>query len=133
MPVLKHARHERFAQEIAKGTAQGIAYQIAGYKHHDSNASALAKHPDVIERISEIITLGARRAEVTVESICREFEEARCLAAQFKQPSSMVAATMGKAKVAGLLEDITKYVGADGGAIKRSIEVRFVDAPEHEE
>ena len=44
----------------------------------------------------------------------------------------MVAATMGKAKVAGLLDDVTKHVGADGGSIKHSIEVRFVDSETEE-
>jgi hypothetical protein len=45
----------------------------------------------------------------------------------------MVAATMGKAKVARLLEDVTKHVGADGGpvAVKHSIAVRFKDVTKH--
>lgn len=133
MPVLKHPRRERFAQEIAKGMPQLKAYGIAGYKPNDGNASKLVRRPEVVARVREITGRGAKRAEVTVESICRELEEAREIASQERQPGSMVMASMGKAKIARLLEDVVKHVGPDGQAIKHSIEVRFVDAPEESE
>lgn len=132
MPVLKDAKRERFAQEVAKGKTQLEAHKIAGYKPNEGNAGTLANRPDVSARIRELNSRGAARAEVTIESIYRELEEARGLARQTKQSSAMVSATMGKAKIARLLDDVTKHVGADGGAIKHSIEVCFVDAPEQE-
>lgn len=46
----------------------------------------------------------------------------------------MVMASMGKAKVARLTDDVVKHVGPDGGGpIRHSIEVRFVAAPRREE
>jgi hypothetical protein len=52
-------------------------------------------------RIREIQAVGARKAEVTTESILAELEEARVLAMRLEQPNAAVAASMGKAKVAG--------------------------------
>jgi hypothetical protein len=52
-------------------------------------------------RIKEIQTVGARKAEVTTESILQELEDARVLAMSLNQPNAAVAASMGKAKVAG--------------------------------
>jgi phage terminase small subunit len=132
MPVLKHPKRERFAQEFAKGKTQLQAYEDAGYKPSEGNAGTLARRPEVAERIAEITSRGARRAEVTVESICRELDEARTLARKLNQASPMVSATLGKAKVARLLDEVVKHTGADGGAIKHSIEVRFVDSETEE-
>jgi|ERR1700693_884813 len=128
MPVLKHPKRERFAQEVAKGYTQVDAYEMAGYKRSESNAGVLARRSEVADRIAEISSRGARRAEVTIESICRELDEAKKLAESLNQPASMVSAVMGKAKVARLLDEVVKHTGADGGSIKHSIEVRFVDS-----
>ncbi len=38
MPVLKNARHERFAQNVAKGMSAAEAYEKAGYKRNDGSA-----------------------------------------------------------------------------------------------
>ena len=56
----------------------------------------------------------ARKAEITVESLAREYEEARQVAMQEKQASAMVAATTGKGKLAGLLVERHKHSGAIG-------------------
>jgi hypothetical protein len=42
VPVLKDAKHERFAQELAKGKSQAEAYVAAGYKPSRSAATRLA-------------------------------------------------------------------------------------------
>ena len=133
MPVLKHPRRELFAQELAKGKTQVEAYKIAGYKPNDGNAGLLARRPEIIARTTEINRRGAARAEITVESICRELDEARKLALKLEQPSPMVMASLGKAKVARLTDDVTRHFGPDGGPIRHSIEIRFVDAPESDE
>ncbi|WP_455872862.1 hypothetical protein [Rhizobium yanglingense] len=41
MPVLKNARHEKFAQALAKGKTATEAYAEAGFKPHDGNAARL--------------------------------------------------------------------------------------------
>lgn len=52
--TLPNGQHERFAQEIAKGTPQTEAYVKAGYRNSPSGASRLAKNAQVKARISEI-------------------------------------------------------------------------------
>lgn len=57
MPVLKPARREFFAQNIAKGMNQTQAHIAAGYKqgrNSTQNASIMAKLPEVIERVNEL-------------------------------------------------------------------------------
>lgn len=51
---------------------------------------------------------------MTVESIARELEEARVLAIAEKQSSAAVAASMGKAKLFGLIIEKHKHSGSIG-------------------
>jgi phage terminase small subunit len=55
MPALKNARHERFAQELAKGTPASQAYEIAGFSHNTGNASTLKATESVSKRVGEIL------------------------------------------------------------------------------
>lgn len=72
MPVLSNAKHERFAQEIAKGTAIGAAFVAAGYKANDGNASRLNGNEKVRARVGELLAAGAEQAGVTVQRIVEE-------------------------------------------------------------
>lgn len=126
MPVLPNAKHERFAQELAKGKTQAEAYQSAGYKPSEPNASRLTSNDKVAARVAELQERGAIRAEVTVASIIAELEEAREIAKTAAQASPMVAASMGKAKVAGILVERNEHTGKDGGPIQTE-EVRARD------
>lgn len=118
MPALANPKHERFAQELAKGKSQADAYAEAGYKPSEPNASRLTRNDKVAARVAELQERGAIRAEVTVATIIAELEEAREVAKQGLQPGPMVAASMGKAKVAGLLIERTELTGKDGGPIQ---------------
>ena len=113
MPVLKNPRHEAFAQAIFHGLAQGFSqgecYLQAGYggerKDKDAarfHASRLLHRYKVIDRVRELQDQAAKRKGVTVDSILSELEEARTVSRDQKQGSAMTAATMGKAKIAGL-------------------------------
>jgi phage terminase small subunit len=62
MPILKHAKYEIFAQEVAKGTSLEDAHVIAGYKRNASNASTLSRKPEIAGRITELKQLGATSA-----------------------------------------------------------------------
>lgn len=103
MPVLDNPRHEKFAQELAKGTTATEAYAIAGYKPDDGNASKLATK--VQARVQEITGKAAARVvaklEVTVESLIAEVEEARQLALEKGQAAAAVAATREKGVLSG--------------------------------
>ena len=102
MPVLKNQRHERFAQELAAGKTADQAYVLAGYKECRAHASRLAAKGNIRERVAQILGNAAKRAEVTLESLILEAEEARLLAISINQPSAAVSALTAKAKLAGL-------------------------------
>lgn len=55
MPILSNARHERFAQELAKGTEAGEAYKIAGFKPNPGNARRLKLDEAVRKRVEAIL------------------------------------------------------------------------------
>jgi len=59
----------------------------------------------VTSRLAELQMKAADKAQVTVQSITDELEEARVMAMQEAQPAAMTGASMAKAKVNGLLVD----------------------------
>jgi hypothetical protein len=63
-------------------------------------------------RIDELLARGAERAEVTVASLPEELEVSRQLAMKKGQASAAVQATMGKAKLTGLIVDRREVGGA---------------------
>lgn len=119
MPVLSNARHEIFAQETVKGASGREAYKTAGYKPKndnvaDANASRLLRDAKVRARIEELQERAAVRAELTVLDILDELKQARELALQLEQPAAMISASMGRAKVAGLLVEKQEHSGSVG-------------------
>ena len=67
--------------------------------------------PKVSLRVYELQQLAQERTLVTVESITKELEQARLMGEQTEQSSAMTAASMGKAKVNGLLMDKVDHSG----------------------
>ncbi len=105
MPVLKNTRHERFAQNLAKGMSAAKAYEKAGYKRTDGSAGRLHRNAQVKRRVAELQNRAAEKTGYTIVKATAELEEARQLATTEKNPAAMVSASMGKAKVNGLLVD----------------------------
>lgn len=68
MPALTNPKHERFAQELAKGKTQIEAYGNAGYRPNPSAASRLADDAKICERLAELQERGAARAEISLAS-----------------------------------------------------------------
>lgn len=118
MPPLPNQRHERFAQELAKGKTADEAYEVAGYKPNRGNATTLKANQSVIDRLSELQTRAADRAEVTAADIVKQLDEDRDLAHTEKQVSAAVSASMGKAKLLGLIKERHEHTGPNGGPIK---------------
>src|SRR5436305_50420 len=102
MPILDNPRHERFAQELAKGKSQAEAYTEAGFKPNDSNCSRLNGNERIQARVAELLDRVAIRCEVTAASLIDEAEEARMLALKLGQPSAAVAAIKEKGVLAGV-------------------------------
>lgn len=124
MPVLDNQRHEVFAQALAKGLSQDAAYAEAGFSPHRQNASRLMTNDAVRRRVTEIQSKAVRKAEITVQSLADELEEARAIALAEKQSSAAVSATMGKAKLFGL--------GSENRRISGTIQVVQVTAKQLE-
>jgi hypothetical protein len=137
MGPLCNPRHEKFARLIwaadAKRYRRGLAYQAAGYRARfdldrpakaspaDVNASRLLKNAKVKARIQEIAAMAAKRHEISEDSLLDELEQARLAALENQQSSAAVAATMGKAKLCGMLVE-RKETGKPGDFDNMSIE-----------
>lgn len=102
MPILSNARHERFAQEIAKGKSQAEAYANAGYEPSEPNASRLTRNDKVQARVAELQGRTAIRAEVTAASLIAEAEEVRQKAMEAGQFAPAIAAIKEKGVLAGV-------------------------------
>lgn len=118
MPILSNARHEKFAQALAAGINATEAYATAGYKGDRTAASRLSTNVNIRQRVAELQGKAARKAEVTMDSLLVELEEARTLAIAEKQTSAAVSATMGKAKLTGLIVEKREHTGRNGGPIQ---------------
>jgi phage terminase small subunit len=106
---LKNSRHEKFAQELAKGRAQHDAFMASGFKAKGAaarvNASRLLTDANVAARVGELKDRAAEKAVVTAADIAQQLDEDRDFARTLKQASAAVSASMGKAKVLGLIVD----------------------------
>jgi hypothetical protein len=105
-----NARQEAFARNIAEGRCQREAYRRAGYTPGtdsvaDVNASRLLRHDKVQSRVRELQAAQAQASQITAERVLAELEEARNLALSLGQAGAAVAASMGRAKLCGLLVD----------------------------
>jgi hypothetical protein len=112
---LKNTRHERYCQAILKGKTQAAAYKVAGYRPHKTNPDRLAARPDIIARIAELKEKTAERAVITAADIARQLDEDREFAREMKQAAAAVSASLGKAKVLGLV--VNRIGGPDGGPL----------------
>lgn len=123
---LKNARHERFAQERAKGKSVDKAFVLAGFKANRGNAARLNANESVLARIAEFQTRAAKKTVVTVASIT---DRLLAIAAkgEKKTDAPMLnlarASLMDAAKLNGLVVDRSK-IGLDlSGATDEELEV----------
>lgn len=115
---LKNQRQERFAQEVAKGKTADDAYAHAGYLPNRHNASRLKTNEHVAARIAYLQGKVAEKAVTTAADIIDQLAEDRRFARELKSPAAAVSATMGQAKVLGLLKERVEHTGKDGAAIE---------------
>lgn len=126
---LKNARHERFAQERAKGKSVDKAFVAAGFKANRGNAARLNANESVRSRVEELQSRAAAKAEVTAADIARQLDEDRAFARKHKQGAAAVSATLGKAKVLGLIREKHEHTGKNGGPIEyRDLSDEEIDA-----
>lgn len=106
MPVLSNPKHERFAQELAKGKSANEAYVLAGYAENDGNSIRLKGNERILARVAELLGRVAVRAELTVaivaDNLLRIAEKAEALG-EASGLNVAKAAWMDAAKVSGLI------------------------------
>ena len=102
MPLLRNPKHERFAQEIAKGKTLEEAHRVAGYRADRRNAQHLRQRDDISRRIEELL---ANRDKIDVRATERAIERT----AITKQRVIEELAKIGFANMA----DYTRLVGSE--------------------
>jgi len=108
-------KQEKFCMVYIETGNASEAYRQAYNAENMSNeavwveGSRLMDNPKVSLRIEELKKSHVERHELTVNDLVKELEEARkaALGAENPQSSAAVAATMGKAKLLGLVVDKT--------------------------
>ena len=105
-------KEEAFSLKMAECGNASEAYRHAYDVGEDtkpetvwSNSCQLLARAHVSQRVFSLQKEAQERTLVTIESITIELEEARAMAVKTDQSSAMTAASMGKAKVNGLLVD----------------------------
>ncbi len=105
------AKQEKFCQGVAKGLTYSDAYREAydadKMKTETINRKAkeLIDNGKVAARIDKLKQRALKRYDLTVDDIITELEEAREIAKETKTSAAMVSASMGKAKLLGLVTD----------------------------
>jgi hypothetical protein len=116
MPPLDNQRHERFAQELAKGKTADEAYTAAGYKPNRGNAATLKANKSVLARAAELKERAAVRAEISVASITANLERIASKAEKLDGAPGLAvarAAWMDAAKLNGLVIDRAEQVNVN--------------------
>ena len=104
-------KQEKFCQVyIETGNASEAyrqAYNTAKMKPETVNRTAkqLLDNRKIAARLDELREEHAKRHEITVDTLVAELEEARKLAFETEKAAAAVQATMGKAKLLGLVVD----------------------------
>ncbi|MBN8648377.1 MAG: terminase small subunit [Caulobacterales bacterium] len=101
--ILSNPKHEKFAQSIARGLSQEKAYIEAGYKGDRSAASRMSTNVNILRRVKEIQNDTQLRNNIEIDDIIDELEKTRKLAMALGQCHSAFLASMGKARLLGLI------------------------------
>ena len=123
-------KQERFAQlYIELGNASEAyrqSYDTSRMKPTtvNRNAKAMLDNTKIAARIEELREQHRARHNVTVDSLTDDLDEDRAFARAKGSPAAAVSATLGKAKLHGLLKDRHEHAGPGGAPSK--IEVVFV-------
>ena len=113
MPILQNQRHEKFAQELATGKSATEAYCLAGFKPSRQNAARLRTNDDINARVFELQQAAAKSCEISLESVCRELDEAIAVARAKGQAAPLVNAASLRAQLGGLLVEKVELTQSD--------------------
>jgi phage terminase small subunit len=112
-------KQEAFCQAYIEKGNQSEAYRQA-YNAHGMKpetvrraATELFGNPKITARLAELQGEIKATHSVTVASLLAELEEARMVGKQEAKAAAMVSATMGKARIAGLLTEAKPSVDGE--------------------
>jgi phage terminase small subunit len=110
MAILTNPKHELFAQGLAVGKTQEQSYIDAGYAAGDARAKSsrlMATNGNISARVAKLQERGAIKVELTLSDMIARLDKAYAKAEGLKVPqtATMVAATMGQAKLLGFIID----------------------------
>jgi hypothetical protein len=114
------AKQEKFCQGVAKGLTYSDAYRQAynakkmKMEAINISASRLMDNPKIELRVEELKKRTLKRYDLTVDDIVEELEDARKIARDLGQSSAMVSASMGKAKLFGMIVDKKAHTDSEG-------------------
>lgn len=118
MPTLKNAKHEAFAQGLAKGQTADEAYQNAGFKPNRGNAARLKANESIQRRVDDIKSRVAEKAEWTAADRLRMLADI-AERTQKEDPRVAVSAIAEANKMQGSHAPTkTELTGKDGAPIQ---------------
>lgn len=130
MSALKNPRHERLAQEKAKGTPRSDALEIVGLSTRAGSSVRLWHSPKIEDRAAEIngIVVGGvlEAMKLTLQGQIEKAERVFQRAFKIDQMSSAVAALTLQSRLAGFLHDKPAAPAGD------TYNIAFIKAPPQE-
>lgn len=122
-------KQEAFAQKYVECGNASEAYRFAYDVSEDTKPETIWKeaylllgNPKVAPMVEKLQQEHRERHSVTIDMLTAELDEARQLALKDeKGASAAVSATMGKAKLHGLLVDKAEHTGKNGGPIEHTV------------
>lgn len=125
-------KQDEFARAYVETGCAAEAYRRA-YKAKDMKdnvvhvkACELLKHGKVTVRIEQLKERVMKKHNCTLDSLIAELEEARAIAIENPRAvSAAVSATMGKAKLLGLVTDKQEHAGKDGAPLFPTVNVNI--------
>lgn len=95
-------RQLRFVEEFVKCGVGTQAAKLAGYSCPKTAAMRLKKNPKIKSKLDELRQNAMQQAQLSLDKLIEELEEARQVALDKEMASAAVSASMGKAKLLGL-------------------------------
>ena len=96
--------------------AEGMSSNAVGVE-----AFKLLENPKIANRLAILREPVIKRAQITMEDLLAELEEARKIAIEDRNASPAVAATMGKAKLLGMDKQVLEHTGPNGAPMTPSV------------
>ena len=114
-------KQEKFCQVVVETGNYNEAYRQSYGKFNNMNPNSskrqaviLSKIPEIAQEIDRLREAARERHSVSVDTVTLELEDARMVAMESSNASAAVQASMGKAKLHGLLVDKQQIQGAEG-------------------